>query len=64
MVEIVVLLFLPPIMLLRVDCVIPLIIANLLIVILFFAQSSIIRNRVASPMFKPFHLKIILTILR
>ena len=47
-VDMVVLLFLPFIILLNVDCVIPLIIASLFIVISFCLHSSIILNLTAS----------------
>ncbi len=53
MVEMVVLLFLPLVMLLKVDWVIPLMVASLLIVMDFSLQSSKIRSFTASPMFKP-----------
>ena len=50
-VEIVVLLFRPLVILFSVDCVTPLIVANLLIVISFDLHNSIILNRTASPIF-------------
>ena len=48
-VETVVLLFLPPIMLLRVDCVTPLIVASLLTVIFRSLHNSTIRSFTAFP---------------
>ena len=46
------------IILLNVDCVIPLIVASLLTVIIFSLQSSSILNFVASPIFKFITLKL------